>query len=105
MGLLSVAGYRVADANSYIVITGGGIDEVKIAKKALVMPWQRDNLISISPFDFEISLQAMTAEKLQVWLPSTLARPHNGMKPAHSRHSSVCQQSSLSDPTTNLLPS
>ena len=66
MGLLSAMGYHVADANSYIVVTGGTIDGCKIVKKTLVMPYQRHNLISISPFDFEISLQAMTAEKLQV---------------------------------------
>lgn len=63
-------GYHVSDANSYLVVTGGGIQDVKIVKKAWVWPWQRHSRISISPFDFEITLQAMTVEKLQFSLPA-----------------------------------
>ena len=62
--------YHVSDANSYLVVTGGGIDDVKIVKKAFVYPWQKYSVISISPFDFEITLQAMTIEKLQFSLPA-----------------------------------
>ena len=63
-------GYHIADANSYLVITGGGIEDVQIVKKAWVYPWQKFSYISISPFDFEITLQAMTVEKLQLLLPA-----------------------------------
>ena len=63
-------GWHVSDANSYLVITGGGIDSISIVKKAWVFPWQRCNIVSISPFDFEIALQAMTCEKLQFCLPA-----------------------------------
>ncbi|KAL8835109.1 MAG: hypothetical protein Q9176_007103 [Flavoplaca citrina] len=63
-------GYNVSDANSYLVITGGGIPDIKIVKKAWVWPWQKHSRISISPFDFEITLQAMTIEKLQFSLPA-----------------------------------
>ncbi|KAL8781836.1 MAG: hypothetical protein Q9213_005838 [Squamulea squamosa] len=63
-------GYNISDANSYLVITGGGIPDVKIVKKAWVWPWQKHSRISISPFDFEITLQAMTIEKLQFSLPA-----------------------------------
>lgn len=63
-------GYNISDANSYIVITGGGIEDIKIVKKAWVWPWQKHSRISISPFDFEITLQAMTIEKLQFSLPA-----------------------------------
>ncbi|KAL8743220.1 MAG: hypothetical protein Q9190_004409 [Brigantiaea leucoxantha] len=62
--------YHVANANSYLVITGGGVEDVKIVKKAWIFPWQKYNTISISPFDFEITLQAMTIEKLQFSLPA-----------------------------------
>ncbi|MCJ1316371.1 hypothetical protein MMC15_001692 [Xylographa vitiligo] len=65
-----MVGYHVSDANSYIVVTGGGVEDVKIVKKAWVYPWQKANVISISPFDFEIALQAMTIEKLQFSLPA-----------------------------------
>lgn len=63
-------GYHVSDANSYLVITGGGIKDISIVKKAFVYPWQKHSIISISPFDFEITLQAMTCEKLQFSLPA-----------------------------------
>lgn len=63
-------GYHIANANSYIIITGGGIEDIKIAKKAWVWAWQRHGIISISPFDYEITLQAMTIEKLQFSLPA-----------------------------------
>lgn len=62
--------YQVSDANSYLVITGGGIHDVKIVKKAWILPWQKCNKITISPFDFEITLQAMTIEKLNFSLPA-----------------------------------
>jgi hypothetical protein len=32
--------YYIADANEYLVITGAGIEDIRIAKKAFVMPWQ-----------------------------------------------------------------
>ncbi|KAL9597813.1 MAG: hypothetical protein Q9219_004890 [cf. Caloplaca sp. 3 TL-2023] len=63
-------GYNISDANSYLVITGGGISDIKVVKKAWVWPWQKHSRISISPFDFEITLQAMTIEKLQFSLPA-----------------------------------
>ncbi|KAL8690558.1 MAG: hypothetical protein Q9218_004023 [Villophora microphyllina] len=62
--------YHVSDANSYLVITGGGIPDVKIVKKAWMFPWQKCSKITISPFDFEITLQAMTIEKLNFSLPA-----------------------------------
>lgn len=62
--------YRIADANEYVVVTGSGIENLKIAKKALVWPFQKSNVISIAPFDFEITLQAMTLEKLSFCLPA-----------------------------------
>jgi flotillin len=65
-----MVGYNVSDANSYVVVTGYGIDDVRIVKKAFVWPFQKASTISISPFDFEITLQAMTIEKLQFSLPA-----------------------------------
>ena len=62
--------YKVSDANSYVVVTGYGISDVKIVKKAVVWPFQKSSTISISPFDFSITLQAMTIEKLQFSPPA-----------------------------------
>ena len=65
-----MVGYHVADANSYITVTGYGIDDVRIVKKTVVWPFQKASTISISPFDFSITLQAMTREKLSFCLPA-----------------------------------
>ncbi|KAI9812577.1 MAG: hypothetical protein M1827_004566 [Pycnora praestabilis] len=62
--------YHIAEPNSYLVITGANIEKVKIAKTAFVYPWQKCAKISITPFDFSLSLQAMTIEKLQFSLPA-----------------------------------
>ncbi|KAF2807778.1 uncharacterized protein BDZ99DRAFT_391797 [Mytilinidion resinicola] len=63
--------YHVAEANEYLVVTGAGIDKVLIKKKAWVKPFQRVSKISLTPFDFNITLQAMTVEKLKFSLPAT----------------------------------
>jgi flotillin len=62
--------YHVAEPNSYLVITGAGIQKVLIKKKAFVYPLQKVSKISITPFDFSMSLQAMTIEKLKFSLPA-----------------------------------
>ncbi|KAI9927397.1 hypothetical protein ASPWEDRAFT_175044 [Aspergillus wentii DTO 134E9] len=62
--------YAIARANEYLVLTGAGIEDLRICKKAVVFPFQRCSRISVSPFDFSLSLQAMTIEKLQFSLPA-----------------------------------
>ncbi|KAL4783095.1 hypothetical protein BJX76DRAFT_269467 [Aspergillus varians] len=62
--------YTIADPSEYLVLTGAGIADIEICKKAWVMPWQRCARISVMPFDFSLSLQAMTIEKLQFSLPA-----------------------------------
>ncbi|KAH2318555.1 hypothetical protein KXW82_002984 [Aspergillus fumigatus] len=61
---------RDLSTNEYLVLTGAGIDDIRICKKAIVMPWQRCTRISVAPFDFSLNLQAMTTEKLQFSLPA-----------------------------------
>lgn len=62
--------FQIAEANEYLVLTGAGIKDVRIVKKALVWPWQKCARISIAPCDFSINLDAMTIEKLQFALPA-----------------------------------
>ncbi|KAH7390593.1 hypothetical protein BKA66DRAFT_510662 [Pyrenochaeta sp. MPI-SDFR-AT-0127] len=62
--------YHVAEPNSYLVVTGIGIEKVTIKKKAFVYPFQKVSKISITPFDFSMTLQAMTIEKLKFSLPA-----------------------------------
>ncbi|KAF7595052.1 hypothetical protein BBP40_007455 [Aspergillus hancockii] len=62
--------YAIAKPNEYLVLTGAGIDDIRICKKAIVMPLQRCSRISVAPFDLALNLQAMTLEKLQFSLPA-----------------------------------
>lgn len=62
--------YQVAEANEYLVITGAGIEDVRIVKKAWVWPFQKYARISVVPQDFPMDLHAMTMEKLQFALPA-----------------------------------
>jgi flotillin len=65
-----MAWYHVSEPSSYLAITGLGIDKVIVRKKALVLPFQKVCKFSITPFDFSLSLQAMTVEKLNFSLPA-----------------------------------
>lgn len=70
--------YHVSEPNSYLAVTGVGIEKVKIVKKCFVYPLQKVTKISITPFDFSMSLQAMTSEKLQFSLPAVFTiGPHD----------------------------
>ncbi|KAI7327392.1 hypothetical protein KC315_g7147, partial [Hortaea werneckii] len=62
--------YHVSEPNSYLAITGAYIQNVKISKKFFSVPGQKVRKISVTPFDFSMSLQAMTSEKLQFSLPA-----------------------------------
>jgi hypothetical protein len=39
--LLIIYSYHIANANEYLVVTGAGIDDLHICKKAYVWPWQK----------------------------------------------------------------
>lgn len=62
--------YRVANASEYLVITGVGISDVKIAKKAWVLPGQSFSVFDVSPVNYTFEVQAMSAEKLPFILPA-----------------------------------
>ncbi|KAL3474325.1 hypothetical protein BJX99DRAFT_177052 [Aspergillus californicus] len=62
--------YAIAKPSEYLVLTGAGIADIEIRKTGWVMPWQRCARISVMPFDFPLTLQAMTVEKLQFSLPA-----------------------------------
>lgn len=61
--------YRVASASEYLVITGVGIPDIKIAKKAWVLPGQCCAIFDVSPVNYTFEVQAMSAEKLPFLLP------------------------------------
>ncbi|GAA0149246.1 hypothetical protein LIER_08473 [Lithospermum erythrorhizon] len=62
--------YKVASASKYLVITGVGISDIKIAKKAWVLPGQSYTLFDVSPVNYTFEVQAMSAEKLPFLLPA-----------------------------------
>ncbi|KAF6147634.1 hypothetical protein GIB67_031625 [Kingdonia uniflora] len=62
--------YKVASASEYLVITGVGITDVKLAKKAWILPGQKSTLFDVSPVNYTFQVQAMSAEKLPFILPA-----------------------------------
>lgn len=62
--------FCISEANEYLVVTGAGIEDVRVVKKAVVYPWQKVARISVTPMDFSLNLQAMSIEKLQFALPA-----------------------------------
>ncbi|KAF9435535.1 hypothetical protein BGZ76_006097 [Entomortierella beljakovae] len=62
--------YKVAKPNEYLVITGYGIADVKLAKKAFILPGQRSVPIDISPVNYSFDVHAMSSEKLPFILPA-----------------------------------
>ncbi|GJN20883.1 hypothetical protein PR202_gb08316 [Eleusine coracana subsp. coracana] len=62
--------YRIASPSEYLAITGYGITDVKIAKKAWIKPGQRCTRFDITPVNYTFEVQAMSAEKLPFVLPA-----------------------------------
>ncbi|TKY74764.1 Flotillin protein 1 [Spatholobus suberectus] len=62
--------YKVANASEYLVITGAGITDIKLAKKAWVLPGQSYTVFDLSPVNYTFEVQAMSAEKLPFVLPA-----------------------------------
>ncbi|PON91599.1 Flotillin [Trema orientale] len=62
--------YKVASASEYLVITGVGINDVKLAKKAWILPGQSCTVFDLSPVNYTFEVQAMSAEKLPFVLPA-----------------------------------
>ncbi|KAJ4732877.1 Flotillin-like protein 1 [Rhynchospora pubera] len=62
--------FRVAGASEYLAITGWKIDDIKLAKKAWILPGQKCARFDISPVNYTFEVQAMSAEKLPFILPA-----------------------------------
>lgn len=62
--------YRVARASEFLVITGIGIDELKITKVALIWPLQKCRVIDVTALNYTFEVNAMRAEKLPFLLPA-----------------------------------
>nr|AZL93827.1 flotillin [Ceanothus thyrsiflorus] len=62
--------YKVASASECLVITGVGIKDIKLTKKAWVLPGQSCTVFDLSPVNYTFEVQAMSAEKLPFVLPA-----------------------------------
>lgn len=62
--------YKVASASECLVITGVGIADIKLAKKAWILPGQSCTVFDVSPVNYTFEVQAMSAEKLPFVLPA-----------------------------------
>ncbi|KAK7283109.1 hypothetical protein RIF29_12397 [Crotalaria pallida] len=62
--------YKVAKATEYLVITGAGIKDIKLAKKGWILPGQSCSVFDLSPVNYTFEVQAMSAEKLPFVLPA-----------------------------------
>ncbi|MCO5565204.1 hypothetical protein L7F22_018877 [Adiantum nelumboides] len=62
--------WRVAGASQFLVITGWGIVDIKLAKKAWILPGQTCGRIDLMPVNYDFDVQAMSAEKLPFKLPA-----------------------------------
>ncbi|KAI5355162.1 hypothetical protein L3X38_008057 [Prunus dulcis] len=62
--------YRVASPSEYLVITGAGIDDIKLAKKGWILPGQSYIIFDMSPVNYTFEVQAMSIEKLPFMLPA-----------------------------------
>ncbi|KAM1331148.1 hypothetical protein ACFX13_044453 [Malus domestica] len=62
--------YKVASPSEYLVITGIGIKDIKLAKKAWIFPGQSFIIFDMSPVNYTFEVQAMSSEKLPFMLPA-----------------------------------
>lgn len=63
--------YYVSDPNSYVIISGIGITDMKVIKSGFKFPLQNATVIDIRPINFEFKLTAMSIEKLSFTLPAS----------------------------------
>eukprot|EP01116_Phalansterium_solitarium_P020162 TRINITY_DN586_c0_g1_i11.p1 TRINITY_DN586_c0_g1~~TRINITY_DN586_c0_g1_i11.p1 ORF type:complete len:488 (+),score=192.36 TRINITY_DN586_c0_g1_i11:123-1586(+) len=61
--------YRVSAPSQYIVKTGIGISDMAVSKTTVVLPFQKSWYLDLSPSTYELTLAAMSNEKLEFQLP------------------------------------
>ncbi|CAN6459743.1 unnamed protein product [Victoria cruziana] len=62
--------YKVAKASEFLAITGFAVKDIKLEKKAWILPGQRCVVLDLSPVNYTFEVQAMSAEKLPFLLPA-----------------------------------
>ncbi|CAD6212923.1 unnamed protein product [Miscanthus lutarioriparius] len=72
-----MASFRVADASEYLAITGWGIDDVKLAKKAWVFVGQQCKKFDITPVNYEFEISDDGSHGASLLLYAKLIAPHD----------------------------
>ncbi|CAM6108637.1 unnamed protein product [Calypogeia fissa] len=62
--------FWIANPSEYLIITGSGITDVKLAKKGWVFPFQSVRTFDICPRNYSFDVHAMSIEKLPFTLPA-----------------------------------
>lgn len=62
--------FKVAKASELLVITGAGIEDIKIAKKGFIYPGQSCTVFDLSPVNYTFNVNTMSNEKLPFLLPA-----------------------------------
>ncbi|KAM0968929.1 hypothetical protein ACFX2A_017515 [Malus domestica] len=97
--------YKVANASEYLVITGVGIDDIKLAKKAWIMPGQTCTVFDMTPVNYTFQVQAMSSEMLPFTLPAvfTIGPRTDDMPSLHKYAKLLCRQDQLSNNVRDLV--
>ncbi|MCI39863.1 flotillin-like protein, partial [Trifolium medium] len=85
--------YKVAKASEYLAITGAGIKDIKLKKKAWILPGQSCRVFDLSPENYTFEVQAMSAEKLPFVLPAVFT-----IGPRVDDHESLLKYAKLISP-------
>ena len=70
IGLFCFFRYKVAGPSEYVVRTGLGIKDISVTKKALQLPFQTYQKMSIAPVTFPIEVDAMSSHRIPFKMPS-----------------------------------
>ena len=62
--------YKVASPTELLAVTGWGIVDIRLVKKAYVWPFQKCTRVDLSPVNYTFEVQAMSSEKLPFILPA-----------------------------------
>lgn len=62
--------YCIAKPSEYLIITGWGIEDIHLAKKGWIFPFQSCRTFDISPRNYSFDVHAMSIEKLPFTLPA-----------------------------------
>lgn len=73
IGAYALSRYKVALPSEYLALTGPGISNVKVAKKAVQWPFQTVSVIDMTPMTYELHISAMSTDKQDMGLPITFS--------------------------------